>query len=492
VLVPGDVITICSTTLAYYAPMRRRREARVLEIEAFYVQVASELDRALAAGRRVGIMVIQLGPGADAATQVRTLAAALRPHDVIALDGATRVIAVLPEVDADELEARAAALHALAPGARSGGALAPDDGGDAAVVIGAARDAVAAALAGGHASAARSVRRVTLDTHCLLLAEPAMLRMYALVERIARTHLPVLVLGESGVGKELVAEAIQHLSPRRGRPQIAVNCAALPEPLAESVLFGHERGAFSGAITAQAGQFEAAEGGTLFLDEIGELSLGLQAKLLRAVDGKTIQRLGATKARPIDVRVVAATNRDLRAEVAAGRFREDLYYRLSGALLHVPPLRERPREVPVLARAFLGEACERLEREVPEISVLAMEAIARHPWPGNVRELRHAMQFAAAASDGTEIETWHLPDGVVDEPESDLSVPSVTSTSMSVPTRFRPIAEELRELERRRMIQALTATGGVQARAAELLRMPRRTFVAKMREYELHALFPRT
>jgi two-component system response regulator AtoC len=292
---------------------------------------------------------------------------------------------------------------------------------------------------------------------------------------------------------------VHHRSPRRAEPFVAVNCAALPETLAESVLFGHERGAFSGALAMQVGQFEAADHGTLFLDEVGELSLAIQAKLLRALDGRTIQRIGAPRERAIDVRVVTATNRDLRAEVTAGRFREDLYFRLCGAIVRVPPLRERPRELPVLARELLAQACERLGREVPAIGVRAMESLARHPWPGNVRELRHAMEFAAASLDGDEVETWHLPEGIADEaePASEPTAPAPAAALASItaapssPSRFRPIAEEVRELERRRMIQALTATGGVQTRAAELLRMPRRTFVAKMRDYGLHELFPR-
>ena len=511
-LAPGDVITICATTIAYHAPMRRARGARVVAAEAFHAHVAGELDRALAAGRRLGVLVVKLGPsGAAADAAIRALAPVFRAHDVIAADGAARVIVALPELDEEELAMRATAVHELLAGVSTGGAVAPDDAADPGVLLAAARDAAAAALEGRHATAARTVRELRLGEHRILLAEPSMFRMYALLERIAPSELPVLVLGETGVGKESVAKAVHHLSPRRDRPLISVNCAALPETLAESTLFGHERGAFSGAVTAQVGTFEAAHGGTLFLDEVGELPLPIQAKLLRALDGKRVQRLGALQDRPADVRIVAATNRDLRAEVAAGRFREDLYFRLSGALVRVPPLRERPRELPVLARELLAQACVRLARAVPAISVAAMDALGRYPWPGNVRELRHAMEFVAAALEGDEVETWHLPQAIADVPEDpeqpaapappaaappaphdrEPAASASAASSPSVPTRFRPIAEELRELERRRMIQALTAAGGVQTRAAELLRMPRRTFVAKMREHDLHALFPR-
>ncbi len=502
VLAPGDVITICATTLTYHAPSRRARRPRTVAPEALHAHLAGELDRALSAGRRLGVLVVKLGRGASTTEAMALLAPLFRAHDVLVADGPARVTAVLPEVDEEELGGRAAAVHGLLPGATTGGAVAPDDAADPGVLLAAARDAAASALEGAHATASRSVRQLELGDHRILLAEPAMLRLYALLERIAPSELPVLVLGETGVGKESVAKAVHHLSPRRDKPSLSVNCAALPETLAESTLFGHERGAFSGAVTPQVGTFEAAHGGTLFLDEVGELSLAVQAKLLRALDGKRVQRLGAIQERPADVRIVAATNRDLRAEVAAGRFREDLYFRLSGALVRVPPLRERPRELPVLARELLAQACLRCSRSVPSIGVAAMEALTRHPWPGNVRELRHAMEFVAAALDGDEVELWHLPESIAEVPEDPAPSPpgsppapapaggSVISAA-AVPTRFRPIAEELRELERRRMIQALTAAGGVQTRAAELLRMPRRTFVAKMREYDLHALFPR-
>jgi len=498
-LSPGDVITICATSIAFHAPARRRREPRTLDATELHATATSELDRALAGGRRLGVLVVQLDNAEPAAiaTVTKVLGAALRPIDALAVDGATRVIAIIPEADGDELVARAAVVHAAVRGARTGSAIAPDDASEVSVLFASARDAAAAAKPGEHAGATNAVRQIELGTHRILVCEPAMLRVYALVERIAPSDLPILVLGETGVGKESVVAAIHHQSPRTKGPLVAVNCAALPETLAESTLFGHERGAFSGAVAAQPGKFEAADGGTLFLDEVGELSLPIQAKLLRALDGKSITRLGGSTERTVDVRVVAATNRDLRAEISAGRFREDLYYRLSGALVRVPPLRERPREVPVLARELLAQACGRLHRPVPELGVGALEALARHAWPGNVRELRNAMDFAAAALDGEELETWHLPVEIADlppEPELPASAAHTPAPSAghSAPSRFRPIAEELRELERRRMIQALTVAGGVQTRAAELLRMPRRTFVTRMREYDLHVLFPRS
>jgi two-component system response regulator AtoC len=443
------------------------------------------------------VLVVVAPSAAEAPAVQRTLATVLGPIDGLAIDGDTRAIAIVPEVDDEELATRAAEVQAAHAGLRSASAVAPDDGVDAGVLLAAARDAASAAVPGAHLSVARAVRTLEAGGHRIVLAEPAMLRVYALLERISPSSLPVLAQGETGVGKELVAVTVHHLSPRRARPLVSVNCAALPETLAESMLFGHERGAFSGAVTAQPGYFEAAAGGTLFLDEIGELPLTVQAKLLRALDGHPITRVGGTQARSFDVRVVAATNRDLRAQVAAGQFREDLFFRLCGVVVRIPPLRERPRELPVLARELLVASCVREQRPVPELSGATLALLANHPWPGNVRELRHVMDFVATTVDGDEVQPWHLPPSLagLDEPAASAPAPerrtapaSSMTAELSAPRQFRPIADELRELERRRMRQALAAAGGNQTRAAELLRMPRRTFVAKMREYGLHEI----
>ncbi|MEZ4364781.1 MAG: sigma 54-interacting transcriptional regulator [Kofleriaceae bacterium] len=502
-LTPGDVVTICACTLTYHAPVGRRQAPQALGREAFHTRLAGEVERAIVGRRRLGGRVVQLPTTAAVDAARLALAQALRASDAYTVDGAARLVAMLPEVGGDEVAARALAVLAAVPDARAGAAIAPAAAVDVGVLLAAARDAAAGAPPGSHAEVASVVRRLEVGAHRIVLADPAMLRLYALVERIASSPLPVLVLGETGVGKESIAAALHAGSSRREHPLVEVNCAALPDTLAESTLFGHERGAFSGAVGSHVGRFEAAHGGTLFLDEVGELSMAVQAKLLRALDGHAITRLGSSEPRTVDVRVVAATNRDLLAEVAAGRFREDLYFRLGGAIVRVPPLRERPRELPVLAREFLAQACARQGRAVPELSVRTMDALARHPWPGNVRELRHAMDFVGANSDGAEVEAWQLPASIVGAAEREaveevepapppLATSGLLTPSPSAPSRFRPIAEELRDLERRRMVQALTVAGGVQTRAAELLRMPRRTFVAKMREYELHGLFPRT
>ncbi len=299
--------------------------------------------------------------------------------------------------------------------------------------------------------------------------------LFRLVERLAPSDLPVLISGETGTGKELVALALHARSRMSKGPFVPVNCAALPESLAESELFGHERGAFTGAAATKAGYFEAASGGTLFLDEVGELSLPLQAKLLRAAETRQIVRLGDSQSVPVDVRLVAATNRDLLADVKAGRFREDLYFRLCAARVALPSLRNRPREIPILARGFLERACAQLGVPTPALSAAAIAQLSAHSWPGNVRELRNLMGSLAALHEGPVIEAIPLGDG---KQETPLPAPPR-------PAFARSLAEEIRALERARMAEALQAAGGVQTRAAQLIGMPLRTFVLKLRQYGL-------
>ncbi|KAB2895602.1 MAG: sigma-54-dependent Fis family transcriptional regulator [Kofleriaceae bacterium] len=311
-------------------------------------------------------------------------------------------------------------------------------------------------------------------------ADAGMKQVVDELTRMARTLLPILILGETGVGKEVAARAAHHLSPRRAGPFVAVNCSAIPAGLMESELFGHQKGAFSGAAAAHAGYFECASGGTLFLDEIGELNLDAQVRLLRVLSEHKIARLGSTTERRVDVRLVAATNRDPCALVKAGVFREDLYYRICGATLVIPPLRHRPDDLSRLARQFVSVARADLERDDAKVSDAAMRSIARHRWPGNVRELKHAMVYAAATAPGDVIERSHLPAHLArrDRPASSAQDPEPDE-----PLVFRSIDDEIDELVERRMRQALHATNGVQSAAAALIKMARRTFITRMREF---------
>jgi len=350
-------------------------------------------------------------------------------------------------------------------------------------------------------TATPTVRTLDLGERKVIVADPVMVRVYALLERLARAELPVLVHGETGTGKELAAAAIHHGSPRRRGPFVALNCAAIQESLLESELFGHERGAFTGAASAKAGLLESASGGTVFLDEIGELSAAAQAKLLRALDTKKITRVGDVHERPIDIRVVAATHKDLATEAAAGRFRQDLFFRLSGATVWLPPLRDRPAELSILAQTFLAAACVAGRRAPMAISDAAMQRLGAHPWPGNVRELKSVTDYVAAAYPDAVLLPSHVEERLaaargllasIPQTATPLppppAVPGAASPPLPSPAAgagFRNIGDEVRELERSRMAAALEATGGSQKRAAELIGMPLRTFVTKSKQYGL-------
>jgi DNA-binding NtrC family response regulator len=328
--------------------------------------------------------------------------------------------------------------------------------------------------------------RLELGDRAVVIADPAMVRLYELIRRLARSQLPVLITGETGTGKEIAAALVHHGSPRASGPLVRLSSATLPETLVESELFGYEKGAFTGATAAKPGLLEAASGGTVFLDEVGELPLAVQAKLLRALEARSITRLGDLRERAVDFRLVAATNRDLDEEVRAGRFRQDLYFRLSAATVVLPPLRDRPREVPLLARTFLAEACTRAGRSAVELSPASLQALSGYAWPGNVRELRHAMEYAVATAPAVMvIEPWHLPARVTGAASGGVAAAPAPASEQGGPPRFRPVGEELRELEKRRMAEALAAADGVRVRAAELIGMPLRTFVQKLKQYGL-------
>lgn len=310
-----------------------------------------------------------------------------------------------------------------------------------------------------------------------LLLDPAMRRLYEVAARLARGSIGVLVVGETGAGKEVMAEFIHRQSPRATAPLIRVNCAALTESLIESELFGHQRGAFTGATSDRAGLIEAADGGTVLLDEIGELPLAIQAKLLRVVEDRRITRVGATAAKQVDVRFIAATNRDLDAEVAAGSFRRDLYFRIAGAVLALPPLRARRSEIEPLARAMLAASAVHQKLPVPALTPAALAAVLAHPWPGNVRELKSTLERALLVAEGP-----------IDVDDLGLGTAVVTNTPSRGPLapssgHVTPLPDELDALERQRILEALAACGGNQTRAAQLLGMPRRTFVKRLAQF---------
>jgi DNA-binding NtrC family response regulator len=314
----------------------------------------------------------------------------------------------------------------------------------------------------------REVARLSRSAHTTIPgfigASRVMQEIYALLHRAAAAPFPVLITGESGTGKELVARAVHQLSGRAGT-FVAINCAALPENLLESELFGHEKGAFTGADRDKPGLLEAAHRGTLFLDEVTELPAALQPKLLRALEEGEVRRVGSTQPRKFDVRFVAATNRDLEQEVAASRFREDLFWRLNVLHVHVPPLRERVADIPLLTEHFVGN-----RPVAPE----AMAVLAAYPWPGNVRELRNALERAATLAQTHEIRLPDLPPRIRDS--------SATGDRVVEATR-RQLA--LRELERDYILEVLRSTAGNKSRAAEILGLDRKTLYRKLEEYRV-------
>ncbi|MGE3636318.1 MAG: sigma-54 interaction domain-containing protein, partial [Sandaracinaceae bacterium] len=292
--------------------------------------------------------------------------------------------------------------------------------------------------------------------------------LFELVRRVARTEAPVLIRGETGTGKELVARAIHHLGPRAKKPFRAINAAMLSSELLSSELFGHVRGAFTGAVSDRPGLFAAAHGGTLFLDEIADLPGDIQARILRALEERTFVPVGSTEPHSADVRFVSATHRSLRRDVEAGRFRADLMYRVRVVPLFLPPLRERVHDIEGLTWHFIDELNARGQRHVETLEARARDAMLAHPWPGNVRELRNAIELAFAIGEGPTLRLRELP------PELRGEGPPIDADAL-----------ELKSLERRRIADALRAAGGRKAEAATMLGMSRQTLWRKMRELEL-------
>jgi two-component system response regulator AtoC len=316
--------------------------------------------------------------------------------------------------------------------------------------------------------------------------EAAMARLARLLDRVAPSTISVLLLGETGVGKEVVATQLHQRSPRADRPFLRLNCAALSESLLESELFGHEKGAFTGAVQTKPGLLESAQGGTVLFDEVGEMPLELQAKLLRVLEAREVMRVGALKARAIDVRVVSATNVDLAAQVERGAFRRDLYYRLNGIRLHIPSLRERLDELAELAQRFVAEAAAREGARVSRIPAVCpetLEVLRRHTWPGNLRELRNVIDRAVVLSGGEDLTPEHLPDDLCPPPQADAAGPG--PGALPPADAPRSLREEVAAAERRRILDALEACGGNQTRAAQALGVSRRTLVSRLSEYGL-------
>ena len=306
---------------------------------------------------------------------------------------------------------------------------------------------------------------------------PAMQQVFSLIERVASTDVPVLITGETGTGKELVAQAIHRNSRRTDAPFVALNCAAIPENLLESEFFGYEKGAFTGADRPHAGRFEQADGGTLFLDEIGAMRVDLQAKLLRAIQEQSVQRLGSSRSTAIDVRIVAATCEDLEEAIREKRFREDLYYRLSVVPIELPALRERAEDIPMLVDHFLASATRKFGRDALQVAPEVLEVLARHPWPGNVRELENCVERMVVLAQGDKLTMGDLPANV--RPGARAPIQSMDGFDLP------PEGIELGNLERHLIEQALERCRWALGPAAKLLGISYKTLQYRIRKYGL-------
>lgn len=308
-------------------------------------------------------------------------------------------------------------------------------------------------------------------TSTIVGKSPAVRNIFELIRRVAPTKASVLITGDSGVGKELVADAIHNLSPRADKPFIKVHCAALAESLLESELFGHEKGSFTGAMARKKGRFELANEGTLFLDEIGEINQNVQIKILRVLQDRRFERVGGEDTIETDVRVIAATNKDLKEEIAAGTFREDLYYRLNVVNIHVPPLRERKDDIPLLASAFLQEFALENGKDIEGFDTKARAALYSYAWPGNVRELRNCIESAVVMASDRFVTLDDLPPGL--------------RTSVEESVIRIPPGSSLADTERILISETLAAQGGNKSRTAEILGIGRKTLYQKLQDYEL-------
>ena len=308
---------------------------------------------------------------------------------------------------------------------------------------------------------------------------PAIRQIYGVVEKVASTPSTVLITGESGTGKELIARALHENSARHAGPFIKINCAAIPKTLMESELFGYEKGAFTGAVGAKPGRFELAHGGTLFLDEIGEIPVEMQVKLLRVLQESEFERVGGIKTIKVDVRLVTATNRDLVQDISAGSFREDLYYRLNVVPIHIPPLRERREDIPLLVEHFLAKFNDRLKKQIDSVSADAISRLVSYHWPGNIRELENLMERTMLFCERSEIQVSDLP------PEIGGLPPASVSGSPTAASLKEAVRAETERVERELIQKALDETGGNVTQAARKLKISRKSLQTKMKELGL-------
>jgi two-component system response regulator AtoC len=497
-LTPGEAFEVGKVMCVLQRRSERERARRRIWPHGYFEQrLDEEIQRRERQGGKVTLARFHVEGEVATATFERIFDSVIRQSDLCGHYGPGEYEALFldaPWEDVEEwCERLVGQLKLVATKVSTGVAIWPQDGRDAGGLLAAANAKI---------SGARSI-----DEAATVVPKGAMERLRKLIDRVAKSDISIVLHGETGVGKEVMARELHKVSDRAAMPFVGLNCAALTETLLESELFGHERGAFSGAVATKPGLLEVAEKGTVFLDEIGEMSPGLQAKLLRVLEERQVLRVGGLSPRPIDVRFVAASHRDLEIEVHAGRFRQDLYFRLNGITLEIPPLRERANEIEGLASSFVADACRRQKRaDAPIITREAMTLLKGYSWPGNIRELRNVVERAVLLSSGPTI----TPEALPVERMTAQRAPQVTFPVLPLPRTTTPRARSggfdgiphttpedtlpqqsphlkgaVQDFERERILEALRATGGNQTKAAQLLGVSRRTLLNRLDQYDL-------
>ena len=472
---PGEAIGIGSTILIVQRSRWSPGPRRLWSHGHFENRLKDECARAEGTGARFALVRVRLESDLPWTTVFPVLARSIQPPHLFATYGPNEyeILVLEPNMEAMEriIDGLRAELRTLNVDARVGIAWYPRDGRSADALL----------------ARANAVLRPS-STHATVQGfhtpSTTMSRVYGVAKRTAQANINALILGETGVGKEVMAQMLHRLSPRADKPMVSLNCAGLSESLIETELFGHEKGSFTGATQSRAGLLETAHGGTVFLDEIGEMPLKVQATLLRVIEAREVLPVGGRRPRAIDVRFIAATNRDLEAECAKGTFRQDLYFRLNGITLTIPPLRERRSEIAELARGFLTQACQDVNRPEVTISPEAMNLLMGYAWPGNIRELKNVIERAVVLCEGPEILPDHLPLEKM-QSSQDSPPPETDATAVAPAGGVGSTSpdHDAKSVERQRIIDALAACAGNQSRAAKLLGMPRRTFVSKLDLY---------
>jgi two-component system response regulator AtoC len=465
----GMTVFIGQTALLLQERWEHQAQPRVRSHGHFFDRVVGQCARAEGNPEAsFAVLRVHITAQPDTARAVQAMESALRLGDLLALYAPREYEVLLPDSAADTCRDIARrlerGLQSVGAGPRLGIAFYPSDGISAGAIL---------------AHACAQVRGDAPATGDAVVCDSAMQALYQQAKQAAQSQATVLILGETGVGKEVIANYIQKQSSRANKPYVTMNCAALPETLLESHLFGHEKGAFTGADKAAKGLIEAADGGTLFLDEVGEMSPAMQAKLLRALDKGEITRVGSTTTVRVNVRYIAATNRNLREEIEASRFREDLYHRLAVVELRVPSLSQRKSEIEPLVRRFLVVLAAKAERKVPDISASALALLLAYDWPGNVRELHNAIERAMVLCAGDTITPEHLP---LDKLAPAAASPPAAAASLG--DAPPGIAEDAQE-ERKLILDALAKCAGNQTRAARMLGTSRFALMRRLRDLEI-------